>query len=222
MLRPGMQLPSLFNSIQWAETFLTASTAVSKIYKAQPPPKGKMADIRELAALAVAWSTYCTDLKRGKKISTNIWARWRTYVLNLIQFYNHKGQLLFCLVSFYLRTCRIRRLCKLTESVFWLLTSHCVSTLLLITGMMSWLAGYKGSINWLNESQSKYCHGGRSQRNVNVLEGQDDWCKNKWWERRRKDGVPFLQFLLFFHRLFFISSSFMILLFCYFHIEGVT
>lgn len=42
-------------------------TAVNKIYKAQLSPRTKRADITEMAA--VAWSTYCTDLKKKEKMA---------------------------------------------------------------------------------------------------------------------------------------------------------
>lgn len=129
---------------------------MNKIYKAQPSPRGNVADVRDTAI--VARSTYCTDLKKKK---SPLMAKPGGGFIHQTSFHCTTIKVSFCSAWFHFisRSCRFLRLYKWTEAVFWSLKSHCVSRLLLIAGWMSWLADFKGSINWFHESQSKQTDG---------------------------------------------------------------
>lgn len=103
MLRPGARLPSLLNSNEWELFFWPHPLQWVRFIKRDHLQDGWRQ--REMAA--VARSTCHTDLKR-KKSPLMAEPRRRIYILNLIQFYNnHKGQLLFSLVSFYFKALQV-------------------------------------------------------------------------------------------------------------------
>lgn len=114
MLRPGVQLPNQLNKY-----FPPTPAAVNKIYKAQLTTRTE----RQLTSHK--WRAGV----RLKRTAGEI------YTLKLIHWHNnHKGQLLFCSVSFHSSARRYRREGGLLEVDTWSLGSHRVSTLLLSTG----------------------------------------------------------------------------------------
>ena len=102
--RPGTRLPSLLYSNE-LKLFRLHQLQWARFIKAQPSPISKMADVRGEAAVGMVHLLRWFEKEKKKQKSTLMAAPAGGFIYwTLIQFYNsHKGQLLFCLVSFYFK-----------------------------------------------------------------------------------------------------------------------